>query len=61
MTILIAEDMAFQRDYLRAIITEHFADAGPVIEAADGNSALSWLAHRPGWRCWTSSCRGFRA
>jgi len=28
MSILIAEDMAFQRDYLRAIIIDNFADAG---------------------------------
>ena len=48
MTILIAEDMAFQRDYLRAIITDHFAEAGPVIEAVDGNTAVELaLHHRP--------------
>ncbi|HSE36001.1 MAG TPA: response regulator, partial [Blastocatellia bacterium] len=48
MTILIAEDMAFQRDYLRAIIADNFADAGPVIEAADGNRALALaLEHQP--------------
>jgi DNA-binding NarL/FixJ family response regulator len=48
MSILIAEDMAFQRDYLRAIVTDNFAEAGPVIEASDGNSALELaLKHRP--------------
>jgi DNA-binding NarL/FixJ family response regulator len=48
MSILIAEDMAFQRDYLRAILTDHFADAGPVIEAGDGNSAVELaLLHKP--------------
>lgn len=48
MSILIAEDMAFQRDYLRAIITDNFADAGPLIEAADGNTALELaLKHKP--------------
>ena len=48
MSILIAEDMTFQRDYLRAIINDNFADAGPVIEAADGNTALDLaLKHRP--------------
>jgi DNA-binding NarL/FixJ family response regulator len=48
MTILIAEDMAFQRDYLRAIITDNFVDAGPVIEASDGNSAVELaLKHHP--------------
>jgi len=48
MSILIAEDMAFQRDYLRAIIMDNFADAGPVIEASDGNTAVEFaLKHRP--------------
>ncbi len=48
MTILIAEDMAFQRDYLRAIVTGHFPDSGPVIEACDGNTAVELaLRHRP--------------
>ena len=48
MTILIAEDMAFQRDYLRAIITDNFVEAGPVIEASDGNSAVELaLKHHP--------------
>src|SRR4030095_14222639 len=48
MSILIAEDMAFQRDYLRAIVTDNFEDAGPVIEASDGNSAVKLaLQHRP--------------
>jgi DNA-binding NarL/FixJ family response regulator len=48
MTILIAEDMAFQRDYLRAIITDNFGQAGPVIEACDGKSAIELaLEHRP--------------
>jgi DNA-binding NarL/FixJ family response regulator len=40
--------MAFQRDYLRAIITDNFPDAGPVIEASDGNTAVEFaLKHRP--------------
>jgi DNA-binding NarL/FixJ family response regulator len=48
MSILIAEDMAFQRDYLRAIVSEHFAEAGPVIEARDGTSAVELaLKERP--------------
>ena len=48
MSILIAEDMSFQRDYLRAIISDNFADAGPVIETADGNAAVELaLQHRP--------------
>src|SRR6266404_5730747 len=48
MSILIAEDMSFQRDYLRAIINDHFAQAGPVIEACDGKSAIELaLEHRP--------------
>jgi DNA-binding NarL/FixJ family response regulator len=40
MSVLIAEDMAFQRDYLRAIITDNFAQALPVIEACDGKGAV---------------------
>ena len=48
MSILIAEDMAFQRDYLRAIISDHFADSGPVIETSDGNEAVALaLRHKP--------------
>jgi DNA-binding NarL/FixJ family response regulator len=48
MSILIAEDMAFQRDYLRALINETLSDAGPVIEAADGNTAVELaLKERP--------------
>ena len=48
MSILIAEDMTFQRDYLRAIINDNFAHAGPVIEACDGKSAIELaLEHRP--------------
>jgi len=48
MSILIAEDMSFQRDYLRAIINDHFADSGPLIETADGNEAVTLaLQHKP--------------
>ncbi|MFY9557007.1 MAG: response regulator transcription factor [Blastocatellia bacterium] len=48
MSILIAEDMAFQREYLRAIIADNFADSGPVIETADGNTAVELaLKERP--------------
>ncbi|HSB07937.1 MAG TPA: response regulator transcription factor [Blastocatellia bacterium] len=48
MSILIAEDMTFQRDYLRAIIGDQFPEAGPVIEACDGRSAVELaLMHRP--------------
>lgn len=48
MSILIAEDMTFQRDYLRALINDHFPDSGPVIEACDGPSAVELaLNHRP--------------
>lgn len=48
MTILIAEDMAFQRDYLRALLNDNFAEAGPVIEACDGNTAVEIaLKERP--------------
>lgn len=48
MTILIAEDMAFQRDHLRAIITDNFGSACPVIETDDGNRAIELARqHRP--------------
>ena len=48
MSILIAEDMTFQRDYLRAIVSDNFSDAGPVLEAADGNRAVELaLSERP--------------
>jgi len=48
MTILIAEDMNFQRDYLRTIISDHFSESGPVIEAGDGKSAVELaLKERP--------------
>jgi DNA-binding NarL/FixJ family response regulator len=48
MSILIAEDMSFQRDYLRAIVSDNFPDAGPVLEAADGNRAVELaLSERP--------------
>ena len=48
MSILIAEDMTFQRDYLRAIISDNFADSGPVIETSDGNEAVTLaLRHKP--------------
>jgi DNA-binding NarL/FixJ family response regulator len=48
MTILIAEDMAFQRDYLRTIIAANFASECPLIEAVDGNTAIELvLAHQP--------------
>ncbi len=48
MSIVIAEDMAFQREYLRALISDNFAEAGPVVEAADGTSAVELaLKHKP--------------
>jgi DNA-binding NarL/FixJ family response regulator len=48
MSILIAEDVAFQREYLRSILADNFADAGPIIEAADGKTAVELaLKHRP--------------
>lgn len=45
MSILIAEDMTFQRDYLRALINDHFPDAGPIIESCDGKSAVELALH----------------
>jgi DNA-binding NarL/FixJ family response regulator len=48
MSILIAEDVTFQRDYLRAIITSNFPAAGPVIEVTDGQSAVEMAReHKP--------------
>ncbi|HKS41528.1 MAG TPA: response regulator transcription factor [Blastocatellia bacterium] len=48
MSIVIAEDMAFQREYLRALISDNFAEAGPVVEAVDGTSAVELaLKHKP--------------
>jgi DNA-binding NarL/FixJ family response regulator len=40
MSIVIAEDMAFQRDYLRAMLEENFAEAGPIIEIDNGQTAV---------------------
>lgn len=48
MSIILAEDMAFQRDYLRAVIAEKFADFGPLIETDDGTKAVELaLKNRP--------------
>ncbi len=48
MSIVLAEDMAFQRDYLRAVIAEKFADFGPLIETDDGTKAVELaLKNRP--------------
>jgi DNA-binding NarL/FixJ family response regulator len=40
MSIVIAEDMAFQRDYMRAMLEENFAEAGPVFVTDNGQSAV---------------------
>src|SRR6185295_4522929 len=48
MSIVIAEDMSFQRDYLRAVIADKFAEFGPLIETDDGNKAVELaLKNRP--------------
>jgi DNA-binding NarL/FixJ family response regulator len=48
MSILIAEDQAFQRDYLRALIEANFSEAGPVVETDDGARAVELaLASKP--------------
>jgi len=48
MTILIAEDVSFQRDYLRTMVGEQFPQAGPVLECCDGRSAVDLaLKNRP--------------
>jgi DNA-binding NarL/FixJ family response regulator len=40
MSIVIAEDMAFQRDYMRAMLEENFDEAGPVIVTDNGQEAV---------------------
>jgi two-component system, NarL family, response regulator DesR len=48
MSILIAEDNAVQRRYLSELLVKEFPESAPVIEASDGNSAVSLtLEHRP--------------
>src|SRR5215217_1634450 len=48
MAVLIAEDMDFQREYLRAIVADNFPGEGPVIETSDGTSAVDLaIKHRP--------------
>jgi DNA-binding NarL/FixJ family response regulator len=48
MSILIAEDVVFQRDYLRAILRDNFSEAGPLIETDDGAKAVEMAReHRP--------------
>ncbi|HSF25752.1 MAG TPA: response regulator transcription factor [Blastocatellia bacterium] len=48
MSIVLAEDMHFQRDYLRAVIAEKFAEFGPLIETDDGTKAVELaLKNRP--------------
>ena len=45
---MIAEDVTFQREYLRALISANFGEAGPVIEATNGSSAIELaLKHKP--------------
>jgi DNA-binding NarL/FixJ family response regulator len=40
MCIVVAEDVLFQRDYLRTLIVDNFADVGPIIETDDGQKAV---------------------
>ena len=48
MSVLIAEDMDFQREYLRAIVADNFPGDGPIIETNDGTSAVDLaIKHRP--------------
>lgn len=48
MSIVLAEDMSFQRDYLRAVVSENFAEFGPLIETDDGAKAVELaLQNRP--------------
>ena len=41
MSILIAEDNAVQRRYLFDLLSQEFPESTPIIEATDGNSAVS--------------------
>ncbi|MCB1025201.1 MAG: response regulator transcription factor [Acidobacteria bacterium] len=41
MAILIAEDNPIQRKYLGELLSREFPDSGPVIEADDGETAIS--------------------
>lgn len=48
MSILIAEDNAAQRHYLRELLEREFASHGPVLEASDGQTTVELaLKHRP--------------
>jgi DNA-binding NarL/FixJ family response regulator len=48
MSILIAEDVAFQREYLRFMLEANFAQAGPVIETNNGERAVDLAReHQP--------------
>jgi DNA-binding NarL/FixJ family response regulator len=48
MSIVIAEDVPFQREYLRALMSENFADAGAVFETDNGERALELVReHHP--------------
>lgn len=48
MSIVVAEDVSFQRDYLRSLISDNFPDAGPIFETADGQEAVELVRkHQP--------------
>ncbi|HMG36577.1 MAG TPA: response regulator transcription factor [Blastocatellia bacterium] len=48
MSVLIAEDVSFQREHLRALISESFPNAGPLIETDDGSHAVELVhEHHP--------------
>jgi DNA-binding NarL/FixJ family response regulator len=46
MGILIAEDVAFQREHLRKLVAEEFPTFSPIDEAADGQQAVTLFAER---------------
>jgi DNA-binding NarL/FixJ family response regulator len=48
MSVLIADDLALQREHLRLMIGDKFPEALPLFEAADGETAIRLaLEHRP--------------
>lgn len=49
MSVLLAEGNPTQRRFARQLLEQHFPDYGPVLEVADGASAVQMaLAERPG-------------
>jgi DNA-binding NarL/FixJ family response regulator len=48
MSIVLAEDVSFQRDFLRSLISDNFVDCGPIFETSDGQQAVELVrSHHP--------------